>query len=151
MKICEENITREIILDKVNYDPIKGIMTWRKSLRKNNIGKRLTLTNNGYRKVTFGKKEFMEHRLVWFLETGLFPLVIDHINGDRQDNRISNLRDTTPRGNASNREIHRKGKLVGYYRDGNRFKAVININKKIVYLGSFDSKHEAVFAYKKES
>jgi hypothetical protein len=58
--------------------------------------------NCGYRRVNFAGKFYLTHRLVWFLHFGEWPSMIDHLNGDRTDNRLSNLRVVSKHGNARN-------------------------------------------------
>jgi len=73
---------------------------------------------------------------------------IDHINGDRLDNREVNLRHVTRRGNAHNRIEHRLGNSVGVrLRPGRkRWEARIRVNGKTKTIGLFDSKEDAVLA-----
>ena len=97
------------------------------------------------------------HQLAWRLAHGrdLPPgLEIDHINGDKTDNRIANLRPATRRLNALNR------KRAGWSKSGlprgvrrvhnnpNRYQAVLQ-GKPFVYIGTFDSPEEASAAYEK--
>jgi hypothetical protein len=58
-------------------------------------------------KATVGPR--LMHRFVWWLKHGTIPPILDHINGDKQDNRIANLRPATPRLNALNRSSRRNG------------------------------------------
>lgn len=76
---------------------------------------------------------------------------IDHINGKKTDNRLSNLRILDNRRNCSNRHYHRAGKLVGasYYKRTGRYRSTIKINSKQTTIGWFDSEMEAHLAYVK--
>jgi hypothetical protein len=48
-----------------------------------------------YRKVRIKNRQFQQHRVIWFYVTGNWPVCIDHINHDKSDNRLENLRETT--------------------------------------------------------
>jgi hypothetical protein len=105
-------------------------------------------TNNGYCQVRFNSMRIYYHTIVWVLTTGEdIPegMQIDHINGNRIDNRFENLRLVTDRGNNQNRKVHRKGKLVGCYFDKHkgRYEAKIRIGKKVIHLGRYATEEEA--------
>ena len=98
--------------------------------------------------VKFKGRGILAHRLVWAMHRGEFPsFPIDHINGDVTDNRIENLRATTPRLNQQNRKSHREGRLVGTQFKGGRWLARISIDRKKKHLGSFATEAEAHNAY----
>ncbi len=77
---------------------------------------------------------------------------IDHINGDRTDNRICNLRDVTSAGNSCNRRRQDRNTSgvtgVAWDKRASRWQARIGLNGKQKYLGYFDSLDEAVAARK---
>jgi len=78
------------------------------------------------------------------------PKYIDHINGVRDDNRITNLRAVTAAGNAENRRRAQKNTASGFLgvaRNGNNWQAYIRVNKKPTYLGTFKTPEEAHQAY----
>ena len=75
---------------------------------------------------------------------------IDHINCDKSDNRIANLRDITLTENLQNKtkpNISNKTGLLGVYKAGNKYKALIGINYKNKHLGTYVTKEEAHDAY----
>lgn len=85
------------------------------------------------------------HRLAWFLYYGKLPNnQKDHINLNKTDNRISNLRDVTPQQNIFNRY-----EAKGYFfnKNYNKFQAQIGINGVYLDLGSFDNEIDARRAY----
>jgi hypothetical protein len=116
-----------------------------------------TISGYGYIVISFNNKLYLAHRLAWYYINGEPPKKsIDHIDGVRTNNRISNLREVTPRENSGNQKKHRKGGLVGstYVSKFNKWYSQIVVNKKNIYLGSYDTEleaHEAYLKYKKEN
>lgn len=85
-----------------------------------------------------------EHRFVWFYHRRRLPNgQIDHINGDRSDNRIENLRDVTHRKNSQNAKKHRDGHLVGVSKVGRRFRSQASVGGRHIHFGYFDTAEEA--------
>ena len=107
----------------------------------------------GYCQVRFNNVLIFHHVIIWILSTGKdIPsnLQIDHINGNKIDNRIENLRLVTNSGNAKNRKEHRGGKLVGccYNKRTRKYIAYTRISGKMIYIGCFTTEQEAHEAYK---
>lgn len=92
------------------------------------------------------KKQFLVHRVIWRIHYGTWPKhEIDHINGNRLDNRICNLRDVTSRQNSHNFKIHRDGKKYGCYYEKrvNKFRTQICIKKNKYHIGYYNTELEA--------
>lgn len=91
-----------------------------------------------------GKKN-LEHRAIWELFNGLIPdgMDIDHINRDRTDNRIENLRLATRSQNCHNT----KAKGYSWNKSREKFVAYISTMGKTIYLGAFDNEEDARGAY----
>jgi len=111
--------------------------------------------HQGYRYVMIKGKYKREHRLIWELFNGPIPegMVVDHINGIRHDNRIENLRMCTVQQNTMHRvKLNQNNKSgacgVSWRKDRNRWKATINLNRKQIYLGIYETKEEAIKARK---
>jgi len=105
----------------------------------------------GYCQVGFNGGRVMYHNIIWILSTGKdIPsgLEIDHINGNRLDSRMENLRLVTRRENNQNMKVHRDGKLCGITIQNSKYKAQILINSKLIYLGYYETEQEAHEAYK---
>ena len=111
--------------------------------------------SKGYKTLSLGGKNIFVHRFIWEFVNGPIPagLSIDHINRDKSDNRIDNLRLVTTAENQKNLPISQSNKsgCVGVYwnKNANKWIAQIAINKKPKYLGCFSSFTEARQARKK--
>lgn len=93
-------LTQSELKSKLTYNISSGIFTWIK--RNQNIAG--TLNGSNYLVIRVSGKSYYAHRLVWLYITGRFPInLIDHINGDRSDNKLNNLREATYQENALNR------------------------------------------------
>jgi hypothetical protein len=136
-----------------DLDLKNGTLYWKKRLsQRAKIGDKAGfLDENGYYIVGIKGKKYPVHRIIWQLINGKEPLKIDHINGDRSDNRFCNLREVTHRENTQNKKCHREGKLVGVtYRPinkNNKWQAQIQIEGKRIYLGCFPTQIQAHHAY----
>lgn len=113
-----------------------------------------TLTSDGYIKVSIFGRNYFAHRLVWFYVNKVWPeKQIDHINGNRIDNRICNLRECTASENQQNRKAkpkHSSSKYLGVSWEVNRmkWKAALTLNGVRVFEEFFDSEEEAHNKYK---
>ena len=91
------------------------------------------------------------HRIIWEMVNGPIPkgMQIDHIDGNRRNNAITNLRLATPMQNTQNRKVSKisKSQLKGVYKYKNRWVATINLNRKRYYLGMHKTKEGAHAAY----
>ena len=106
----------------------------------------------GYCKVGFNGRPISYHVIIWILSTGKdIPkgYELDHINGDRIDNRIENLRLVNRRGNAQNMKVHRNGQIVGssFHKTIGKYQTNILIGKKLIYIGYYDTEEDGGKAY----
>ena len=136
----------------LRYDPQTGALQWLVSRGKACAGDVVTVTDDrGYVVVGVDKKRYYAHRLAWMLMTGSEPTgVVDHIDGDRGNNRWSNLRDVSVKLNAQNRHIPSKGsrtQVLGVRVFGGKYRAAISLNGKQAYLGTFETAALAQAAY----
>lgn len=144
-------MTKEQFLSFFNYDKSKGKLYWKNHWNKMVLtrfkGKEAgRIDQQGYRRLIVCNNTYQVHRVIWFLENGTYPEMIDHINGDKSDNRIENLRDCLDsRNNQQNQYKHRKGKLVGasFHKWTGLWRATITIKGKQKHLGSFKTEFEA--------
>ena len=107
----------------------------------------------GYRVIYINGRQYYEHRLAWLYVHGNLPKgQIDHIDGDRSNNALANLRDVPEWVNHQNlRNPPRSSRLgilgVSVSTSGKRFQARIQVNGKKHHLGIFDTLEEARHAY----
>jgi len=104
--------------------------------------------NDGYCSVRLKDSKIMYHTIMWILVNGTITDVnaeLDHIDGNRINNRIENLRLVTSRENQQNSESHRNGRLVGccFFKQSNKWRAEIKINGKKICLGYYNTELEA--------
>ena len=148
-------LTQERLKQCVYYNEITGVFT-RISCGQNpsRIGKPTgTLTNHGYLRMRVDKQLYSAHRLAWLYVHGAFPDgQIDHINGDRTDNRIANLRAATNQQNSENQHAPRsnsklKMRGVSWHKLAKKYVAQIVVAGKKKHLGCFDTPEEAYSSY----
>jgi len=145
-------LTAERVRELFNYDPDTGLFTrriaigYRGRFRKGDVPG--TDNKNGYIRIIVDYKKYYAHRLAWLHVFGYLPEEIDHIDRNRSNNRISNLRPATHAQNLSNAlRLRTKSGLKGAYRFQNRWKSSITSTGKQIHLGLFDTAEEAHAAY----
>lgn len=97
-------ITQNTLKELFDYNPDTGLFTWKvakaRRIKAGDVAG--NLNNTGYIHIRVDGKNYQAHRLAWLYTHGKFPdNCIDHINGIKDDNRISNLRDVTTQENNS--------------------------------------------------
>lgn len=150
--IKNPEIDVEALSRVVSYSPETGKFTWLQGRCKGRVGG--NVGSDGYIRINVNYARCLAHRLAWLIFYGAWPAdQIDHINGDRSDNRIVNLRAATPQQNQANRAIS-KNNSSGY-KGVRRYRYVVNkpwnasitVNRKPRSLGYFASPEEAHKAY----
>lgn len=135
----------------VAYDQQTGLFSWKKKRQGIVDGKFGNLEKTGYVRAKLLNKKHLAHRLAWFIVHKQWPEgQIDHINGNRSDNRIVNLRVVDQSGNSQNRRVKQRNNQSGYFgvhASGTRWRAQIRIDKKLKHLGLFDTPELASMAY----
>lgn len=149
-----DTITQAWALKTFHY--IHGVLVLKERIGNSRAGKAMIKEHRGYFTATDGKKKVPVHRIVYAMFNGDLEkgVIIDHINRDRTDNRVENLRAITPKGNTENilkadrrnatglRGVHLK------VREGHaRYYARISSDGKFIALGGYDTPEEAHQAY----
>lgn len=142
----------EEVRELLSYCPVTGQLTWRILNRRIFPGATAgTTQNDGYRRVRLRGRNYKAHRLAWLLHYGADPgaMHIDHIDGNRSNNAIANLRLCTQQQNSSNMSVKKNNTSgvpgVSKYRNG-KWRAYVNKERKQHYLGIFETLAEAVQA-----
>jgi hypothetical protein len=138
----------EEIREYIDYNPETGECVWKKkSSPSAKAGDSVGSTHaKGYIRVRFRRTDYLAHRVAWYLHHWEDPgdKQVDHINGNRSDNRISNLRLATHQENQHNN--HRLG--VHYNKNWKKWAAQITLDGKQKHLGTWDCPLMAGLAYK---
>lgn len=151
------NFLRSIL----DYNPDTGVFRWKVNRGENKVIGQIAgcLWYNPknpefkYHRIIINRNQYKAHRLAYYYFTSIDPnnLQIDHINGNGLDNRFNNLRLSTQIDNTKNlkKPIHNTSgiKGVSYDKQNKKWKAQIQINKKNINLGRFDSKLYAAVVY----
>jgi hypothetical protein len=154
--VAVADLTVGYLRQVLNYDPETGVFTWRRHPQEKRIGLPVGRTDRqGYLKIVLDGVAFTGHRLAWMHVHGKFPKgCIDHINGDRLDNRLANLRDVAPMLNSQNRRganrTNRSGLLgAHFHKASGRWHSRITLAGHTFQLGYFATPEEAHAAHMK--
>ena len=145
---------QKTLRELLDYDPDTGVFLWKIS-RSNRVkvGDVAGRTNNtGYKDISIDSRRYLQHRLAWLYETGAWPVAeIDHINGQKGDNRLANLREATRSENLYNRKKPPRNtsglKGVCWRADRKKWFAQLRVNGNQINIGCYDTREEAYSAY----
>jgi hypothetical protein len=147
-----DSITQDQVKSLFDYQE-DGRLLWKfsgKGIAKNRIagsyGK-----STGYFSVMINKKNYLMHRVIFLMHHGYFPPVVDHIDMDKTNNKITNLRasdHTTNKGNCTKKSQNKSGyKGVCWAKQNKKYQATITQNYTTIHLGFYDDKVDAALAY----
>jgi hypothetical protein len=148
----------------LEYNYIDGVFIWKRDIyRGKGKGNKLVnkgdiagfIAHDGYRYIKYNGKRYLEHRLAFLFIYNESPEFIDHIDGNKSNNRINNLRKCDRNQNGQNR-----GKMAnntsgykGVHLDkrNNKYASQIRNNGRLEWLGYFDNVEDAAKAYDKRA
>jgi hypothetical protein len=146
-------LTQDRLRDLLSYDPDTGLFHWRRTWGNAHQGAVAGSVNaRGYRMISVDAKIYGAHRLAWLYTHGVWPNPeIDHINRQRSDNRLANLRVADRRINNQNTELRKSNSSgfrgVTWHSRRNAWQVRISANGAIHALGYFDDLTTAAQAY----
>jgi len=145
-----KTLTQKRLKELLYYDPETGNFTYKKPWFNRKIGDIASLKHStGHTRIRLDGCLYYSHRLAWLYIYGYFPEnEIDHINRNKSDNRICNLREVSVScnmrntGNRSNNTSGVKG--VYWFKQKSKWCSYIIISSKKYFLGLYSSFDEAV-------
>lgn len=146
------SLTHARLLEVLDCDPEAGVLKAKRYIAGRGLGHFVGSSSvDGYVYTKVDGKRYLVHRLIWFHVHGKWPDgPVDHINGLRSDNRLSNLRDVSTQVNAQNlrsAKSHNRTGLLGVAAKHKKFYARIAHNGETICLGTFETPQEAHAAY----
>jgi hypothetical protein len=149
---AQPQIQRDALRALLSYYPESGDFIWNVAVNSRAQPSSIagSLNQDGYLQIGIDGRRYYAHRLAWLHFYGELPTHgIDHINGDRADNRIANLRLATHAQNAANAKRCRTNRsgLKGVSSSHGKWRARISPKGKCLGLGTFNSPEDAHAAY----
>lgn len=155
------SISPKLLSEIVRYDPDTGKMFWKERpasyfgthssaflWNAENVGKliKAKVNNAGYQSIGVYSESILYHRAAWAIHYGVWPSAdIDHINGQRSDNRICNLREASDSINQRNR-VRSINNTSGYVGVSQNLSGTWSVNILKKHIGTFATFDEAVKA-----
>lgn len=134
--------------DVFDYNCDSGELTWLVGRRRGLIAG--CIDSNGYIVVRHKGKNYYAHRIAWEIVNGdiLHGMEVDHIDHDRSNNAITNLRIVNSKGNAKNKKLMTNNTtgFNGVYVSGDKFRARAMVDGVMFNIGTFDTFDDAVLA-----
>ena len=145
-------LTQDFLKELLHYDRDTGLFTSLKMVKSRKLGDVCNRPNvDGYVKIKINNFKYMAHRLAWLYEYGEFPEhEIDHIDGNKSNNAITNLRAVPHAVNQQNKRKPQKNNKTGFLgvvKCGEKYYARIRLNRKAYHLGVYVTPEEAHRAY----
>lgn len=154
MSLRRGELTHARALLLVQYDPDTGVMVHRRDSRNAHAGAVVGHVNSeGYLRTQLDGCDLALHRLAVFYMTGHWPSAeVDHLDGNRQNNRWKNLRECSRKVNLQNRRKPNKNNVSGllgahFHPLSGKYQARVSVDGKAHHLGLFKTPQEAHDAY----
>lgn len=132
--------------DPCDFKTLSACKTWNKRF----AGKPSGSESQGYLKTGIGGRRYLNHRIIYFMHTGVFPHIVDHIDGNTLNNSINNLRDVDKVKNGVNCNISKSNttgrKGVYFHKTLEKWTASIVVGGKLRHLGVFNDFYSASLA-----
>ncbi len=147
-----KTLTAERLREVLDYFPETGVFRWKIARPGIAVGAVAGRVNGqGYRQICIDGRRYQAHRFTWLYVHDRWPMAeIDHINGIRDDNRLTNLREASRSDNTQNlrrAQCNNKVGLLGVTKSLGKFQAQIKVGGKKLYLGTFETAELAYAAY----
>lgn len=152
----KELLTQDLLRELLHYTPDTGVFVW----KAKPINTRINVGDEaggidarmGYIRIRVNGARYLAHRLAWLYTHGEFPAdQIDHINGNRQDNRLANLRRATRTENNRNRALRRDNSSgfagVSFDNQSKKWRAQCSLQGRRMRIGEYSTPEEASAAY----
>jgi hypothetical protein len=147
-------LTAEQLKATLDYDAGTGVFLWKirpsRAVKAGDVAG-CTEKRIGYITIGIAGRIYKAHRLAWLYTHGEWPRgLIDHINGNKADNRICNLRNVFADGNSQNvrkPNVRNKSGFMGVIWFQNKWRASMSVNGKSKWLGDYSTPEEAHQVY----
>ena len=147
-------LTAEQLKATLDYDAGTGVFLWKirpsRAVKAGDVAG-CTEKRIGYITIGIAGRIYKAHRLAWLYTHGEWPRgLIDHINGNKADNRICNLRNVFADGNSQNvrkPNVRNKSGFMGVIWFQNKWRASMSVNGKSKWLGDYSTPKEAHQVY----
>ena len=120
-----------------------GFLFWKIARPHVKVGQKAgQMGDRGYWRITINNRMYRSHRIIFLFHYGYLPTEIDHIDGDKQNNKIENLRPASRSQNLFNKGLSNKNtsgaKNVSWVKARNKWEVQMYVNKKKTFVGRFD-------------
>jgi hypothetical protein len=143
------SLTASYLIDRFEYRD--GMLFYKKTVGMMKGGSKVGTMNNGYIRTLINRKGHLVHRIIFMMHHGFLPEFLDHIDGNRTNNLIDNLRPATSSQNGLNRGKLRSNTSgytgVTWVASYGKYSARISIDEKRFFIGYFDDPCKAHEAY----
>jgi hypothetical protein len=153
-----KELTQERLQYLLSYNPETGEFSWLVNRQKCQAGEiagcpQRKADGKVYIRIGIDGEQYSAHRLAWLHTYGEWPEnVIDHIDQDSTNNRLRNLRDVTGSENSKNKKAYKNNSSgvagIHFRNDRQKWRARIKVNGKLIHLGLFELKDDAITARK---